>query len=168
MCPLNYQSYARRQVSCGHVSFEHIMRASVQCGQVGCGQVWCGQVPLHQILKPIMAQHKLLRWYVCDWTLVWPEICLIWVSLLQRCQNVVCPFCSLKIEQVMHDTGAMLNVQEQAGIACRVLNKEHAVWLTGAGPPTSVSWGYIFSHVRPLYERAVNDLDPWRSMHRPV
>ncbi len=28
--------------------------------------------------------------------------------------------------------------------------------------------GRIFSHVRPLYERAVSDLDPLRSLHRPA
>ncbi len=27
--------------------------------------------------------------------------------------------------------------------------------------------GHIFSHVQPFYERAVSDLDPQRSMHRP-
>jgi hypothetical protein len=31
-----------------------------------------------------------------------------------------------------------------------------------------LSVGHIFSNVRPFYERAVSDLDPQRSMHRPV
>ncbi len=31
-----------------------------------------------------------------------------------------------------------------------------------------ISWGCIFSHVRPFYEQAVSDLDPKRLMHRPV
>jgi hypothetical protein len=31
---------------------------------------------------------------------------------------------------------------------------------TGPSPSVNISWGHIFSHVRPFYEWAVSNLDP--------
>jgi hypothetical protein len=49
-----------------------------------------------------------------------------------------------------------------------ILYCKNFVYITKKKPTAVETRGRIFSHVRPFYERAVHDLDPQRSMHRPV
>jgi hypothetical protein len=62
----------------------------------------------------------------------------------------------------MHETGARLKLvfTSMLRLLIGVLNKDLTVWLNGLSPQTPVSWGCIFSRVRPFYERAVRDLGP--------
>ncbi len=69
-----------------------------------------------------------------DSTLVQPGMSL---ALLQGFRNGVCQFCSLKIDQDMHEIGAMLNPFSRA----RVLNKNPTVWPTAnTCIPPSYEW----------------------------
>ena len=48
--------------------------------------------------------------------------------------------CNLKIDQVIYETGATLNLFSQKKVSMRVwvLSKDPTVWITGAGPPAPV------------------------------
>jgi hypothetical protein len=82
-----------------------------------------------------------VTWHLCDLTRVWPDICETWVPLLQCFQKGVYHFCSLKIDQVLNEPGAMLNtfLAGKLSLVMGILNRDPAIWLTGAIPPTPMS-----------------------------
>ncbi len=82
--------------------------------------------------------------HLYDWTLEWPNTCMtrhlydqifVWHEspYSKDTKTGVCCFCNLKIVQVMHETGAVLNPFSQASkalLACGILKKDPTVWLT--------------------------------------